>query len=177
MTPYKILGLKKTCSLEDAKKAYHRLAKKYHPDLSVQNSLSGKDLQTKMKDINHAFYVLSRTLKPSKKNAEDNIAKEKIKKSTVKPFFSFASNFLNSFIKTRKKTKKTIFKKKNSCFDDTLQKARKIKKPFSKWDYKNYDKYMEIKNAMSSHRFYKKDMDKGKLTKIEPVAPIKPITK
>lgn len=54
MDPYQILGLNKSASLEDIKKAYRRLAKKYHPDLNPGN----KEAEKKFKDISHAFDLI-----------------------------------------------------------------------------------------------------------------------
>ncbi|NLW39592.1 MAG: J domain-containing protein [Tissierellia bacterium] len=51
---YKILGVDKNASQEDIKKAYRRLAKKYHPDLNPND----KEAQEKFKDINEAYEVL-----------------------------------------------------------------------------------------------------------------------
>ena len=50
---YKILGVEKNASKEEIKKAYKRLAKKYHPDL---NKESGSE--EKFKEINEAASVL-----------------------------------------------------------------------------------------------------------------------
>jgi len=49
--PYQILGVTKNASLEDIKKAYRVLAKKFHPDLNPGN----KTAEAKFKDIAHAF--------------------------------------------------------------------------------------------------------------------------
>ncbi|MBI4153288.1 molecular chaperone DnaJ [Candidatus Woesearchaeota archaeon] len=52
---YDLLGLKKDASKEDIKKAYKRLAKKYHPDLNPND----KDAEHKFKEINEAVSVLA----------------------------------------------------------------------------------------------------------------------
>ena len=52
--PYSILGISRTASDEEVKKAYRDLARKYHPDNYVNNPLA--DLaQEKMKQINEAY--------------------------------------------------------------------------------------------------------------------------
>ena len=51
---YKILGVEKNASQEDVKKAYKRLAKKYHPDVNKEH-----DAADKFKEINEAAAVLS----------------------------------------------------------------------------------------------------------------------
>ncbi len=50
---YEILGIEKGASKEDIKKAYKKLAKKYHPDISKE-----ADAEQKFKDINEAAEVL-----------------------------------------------------------------------------------------------------------------------
>lgn len=52
---YKILGVVKTATERDIKKAYRKLARKYHPDLNPDN----KEAEKKFKDINEANEVLS----------------------------------------------------------------------------------------------------------------------
>ena len=47
---YKILGVSKNATEEEIKKAYRKLAMKYHPDLN-----SSKDAEDKMKEINEAY--------------------------------------------------------------------------------------------------------------------------
>ena len=50
---YQVLGLERTASEDDVRKAYRRLARKYHPDVSKE-----ADAEQKMRDVNEANDVL-----------------------------------------------------------------------------------------------------------------------
>ena len=52
---YKILGISKSASDKDIKKAYRKLARKYHPDLNPNDVAA----ETKFKEVNEANEVLS----------------------------------------------------------------------------------------------------------------------
>lgn len=51
---YEVLGLDKNASADEIKKAYRKLAKKYHPDVSTE-----KDAEKKFKEVQEAYDVLS----------------------------------------------------------------------------------------------------------------------
>jgi curved DNA-binding protein len=56
---YKTLGVERNASADEIKKAYRKLAMKYHPDRNKDN----KEAEEKFKDINEAYEVLSDTQK------------------------------------------------------------------------------------------------------------------
>jgi len=62
---YKILEINKTATEADIKKAYRKLARKYHPDLNPSN----KEAENKFKAINEANEVLSDSAKRKKYDA------------------------------------------------------------------------------------------------------------
>ena len=69
MDYYKILEIDKSASDDDIKKAYRKLARKYHPDLNPNN----KEAEGKFKEINEAKEVLS---DPEKRKKFDQYGKD-----------------------------------------------------------------------------------------------------
>lgn len=59
---YEVLGVQKGCPEDEIKKAYRKLAKKYHPDLNPGD----KEAEAKFKEVNEAYEVLSDSQKRSK---------------------------------------------------------------------------------------------------------------
>ena len=52
---YEVLGLDKSASADDIKKAYRTLAKKYHPDMNPGD----KEAEIRFKEVGEAYEVLS----------------------------------------------------------------------------------------------------------------------
>jgi molecular chaperone DnaJ len=66
---YEILGIPKSASEEQIKKAYRKLARKWHPDINPGNT----DAEQKFKDISMAYDVLG---KPEKRKLYDEFGEE-----------------------------------------------------------------------------------------------------
>jgi len=64
---YKTLGVERNASADEIKKAFRKLARKYHPDVSKE-----ADAEQRMKEVNEAYAVLS---DPERRSAYDNLGK------------------------------------------------------------------------------------------------------
>ena len=64
---YKTLGVARDATAEDLKKAFRKLARKYHPDVSKET-----DAQLRMQEVNEAYAVLS---DPEKRAAYDQLGR------------------------------------------------------------------------------------------------------
>jgi len=82
---YKVLGVARTAAAEDIKKAYRRLARKYHPDVSKE-----KDAEQKFKELQEAYEVLK---DPEKRAAYDQLGSEWKSGQQFRPPPDWASGF------------------------------------------------------------------------------------
>jgi molecular chaperone DnaJ len=69
LDPYKTLGVEKTADADSIKKAYRKLALKYHPDKNPGD----KSAEEKFKEVSEAYDILSDS---EKKSAYDNLGRE-----------------------------------------------------------------------------------------------------
>lgn len=79
---YELLGVKKTASDDEIKKAYRNLAKKYHPDKNKGN----KEAEAKFKEISEAYAVLS---DKDKRDQYDRLGREAFGPGGANPFAGF----------------------------------------------------------------------------------------
>lgn len=81
MDPYRVLGVDKSASMRDIKRAYRRLSKKYHPDLCDDSTFSQK-----FEEVNTAYTALL-TLRSNSKSSS----------STEKAAFSQSTSFSSGY--------------------------------------------------------------------------------
>lgn len=79
---YKVLGVSKTATQDEIKKAYRELALKYHPDRNQGNI----EAENKLKEINAAYTVLS---DPSQRSSYDA--------AQTNPFSDFNNQYQNQY--------------------------------------------------------------------------------
>ncbi len=122
---YEVLGIAENASGEEIKKAYRKLARKYHPDVNPGN----KEAEEKFKEINEAYNVLSDETKRKtydehgNNNSSSNQSKAQTQKGsktqgypskfdfddverTFEQFFGFNPKTKEAGIKREKKEKK-----------------------------------------------------------------------
>ena len=91
MNHYETLGLQKTASPEEIKKAFRKLAIKYHPDKNPDN----KKAEEKMKNLNEAYETLS------------DSGKKKVYDNQFSPIISNTSGFRSSYENQRRSQQAT----------------------------------------------------------------------
>ncbi len=87
---YSVLGISRDASDEDIKKAYRRLARKYHPDINPDDG----DAEQKFKEISKAYEVLS---DPVKRRNYDLYGNEEAPTLLGRDFMDFGSPFGDIF--------------------------------------------------------------------------------
>ena len=86
---YELLGVSRTATPEEIKKAYRKLAMKYHPD----RNQGDKEAEHKFKDISEAYEVLSDT---EKRQRYDQFGHDGVKSAFGPGGFDFGRDFTHS---------------------------------------------------------------------------------
>ena len=82
---YQIMGVARTASADEIKKAYRRLARKFHPDVSKE-----KDAEKKFKEVQEAYEVLK---DPEKRAAYDQLGSDYKQGQQFRPPPDWGSGF------------------------------------------------------------------------------------
>ena len=139
---YKILGIEKKSTQEEIKKAYRKLARKYHPDLNPND----KEAETKFKAINEANEVLGNPENRKKydkygkdwKHADEFDKAQKQRQQSQRQYQS-SGNFEESDYSD-------FFE---SMFGGTRSSGRRVK--FNGQDY-NAELHLELKDVYKTHK-------------------------
>lgn len=89
---YQILNINRDASIEQIKKAYKKLALKYHPDRNIDNNKK-KEAEQKFKDIVEAYSILS----------NENLRKKYDNNKKINlDFLVNIKNYINNFMENNK---------------------------------------------------------------------------
>lgn len=102
--PYQVLGVARSATDEEIKKAYRNLARKYHPDNFAGKPEAAASAETVMKEINEAY---------------DNIQKERAGKAGTSHGTSYTSSGTTSFYEVRRLISQGLYSDAELIIDST----------------------------------------------------------
>ncbi|MBQ2278527.1 MAG: J domain-containing protein [Clostridia bacterium] len=102
--PYQVLGVSRSATDDEIKKAYRNLARKYHPDNFAGKSEAAASAETVMKEINEAY---------------DNIQKERSGKGGTSHGSSYTSSGTTSFYEVRRLISQGLYSDAELIIDST----------------------------------------------------------
>lgn len=89
MDPYKVLGISTNATHEEIRKAYRKLARKYHPDSNPDDANAGEQF----KKINDAYNILGDEKKRAEYDAQKTKNKEKPERNQTTGGFEQRTGF------------------------------------------------------------------------------------
>ena len=102
--PYQVLGVSRSATDDEIKKAYRNLARKYHPDNFAGKPEAAASAETVMKEINEAY---------------DNIQKERSGKGGTSHGSSYTSSGTTSFYEVRRLISQGLYSDAELIIDST----------------------------------------------------------
>ena len=102
--PYQVLGVSRSATDDEIKKAYRNLARKYHPDNFAGKPEAAASAETVMKEINEAY---------------DNIQKERSGKGGTSHGSSYTSSGTTSFYEVRRLISQGLYSDAELIIDAT----------------------------------------------------------
>src|SRR5512144_3432712 len=84
---YEVLGVSRTCDDDELKRAYRRLALKYHPD---KNPDTRSEAEERFKEVNQAYQILS---DPQRRAQYDRFGHAAFEQGGAAGGFDFAGGF------------------------------------------------------------------------------------
>ena len=102
--PYQVLGVSRSATDDEIKKAYRNLARKYHPDNFAGKPEAAASAETVMKEINEAY---------------DNIQKERSGKGGTTHGSSYTSSGTTSFYEVRRLISQGLYSDAELIIDAT----------------------------------------------------------
>lgn len=147
---YEILEVSEKASKEVIEKAYRVLAKKYHPDLQVQEEK--QNAEKKMKQINEAYDILSNEEK--RKEYDRTLAEERERKKEIEKQEQSQNQYNEVEIEP---VERETQKRGNTA--ESYQNARKIQKEINQaysQAYRNYVRSLRISHqrTMDMEKIY-----------------------
>ena len=141
---YEVLGVEKTASAEQIKKAYKKLAQQYHPDMHATASDEVKSIyEEKFKEINNAHEILSN---PEKRAEYDtDLAYEEIKKTADYQDSNYETGNSYSKSTTSQNHAQYYAEAYNDWDDEPFSMANELKEIFSETKEKYKQAWQEIR--------------------------------
>lgn len=153
MNYYEILGVARTATAQEIKKAYKKLAKKWHPDLNKDNL---KVAEEKMREINVAYDTLSNEVKRIDYNKQ--LDAEAAKSSKTSQAGKTSAGKARTSKKSSAPTGKVDFENIHSSFESFFGFNPKTKEVTDEDKLNTYTEERKKKNPLDTSDFFEKFM-------------------
>ncbi len=146
MTHYDVLGVSKSATQEEIRKAYIKLIKRYHPDLYYGDK---KYAEKRTQEINNAYDILSDENARKKYDEEINVNTPPPSYAYTEPNYSDkarARNIYEEVLKNYRKRYNDYFDSRNNASNSygNYQSGAARKKQKKVYSYKGYEKINEL---------------------------------